>query len=549
MWNITGIPCLWAALAWQDHAVIVFYVLIMLGIGWYVSQKSSNDEEYFLAGRRMPWFAVGVSIIASILSSITYVADPGEVWRSGETYLMGKMLAIPFEMLFVWVFVIPFFMRFRYTSAYEYLEDRFSPAARKLGTIMFLFGVLTWMGVVVLVLAKAMSDVTEVRLEVVILTVGVVATIYTMLGGVRAVIWTDVIQVGLMLGGAIYVLAFIAWDTNSGLGDWHRSVSQIGSKMPVYSFDPQVRATMVTVGLSMFCWHVCTHVGNQMTVQRYFCTSDVKSARRSFLTGSILGVVINVMLLIVGMALFHYYQSHALPPEIPAELHDWASLPSHERDPAIGKKADELFPRFVVTALPPGIAGAILAAMLAAAMSTIDSGTNSVATVLVAGFYRRHDRDPTAPQTGSALPANHVALARWLTIIVGVITTGAAFGISAVTGHVNIVEMMPRTFNCIPGPMGGMFLAGMFIPRASSRSVIPATLLGLAVSLWLAYSKEFFALFEIQYSFSFTWVMFGSLGVTLFFAWAFSQFESASSAARPGFTWATRSVKPEDRIS
>ena len=194
MWNITGIPCLWAALAWQDHAVIVFYVLIMLGIGWYVSQKSSNDEEYFLAGRRMPWFAVGVSIIASILSSITYVADPGEVWRSGETYLMGKMLAIPFEMLFVWVFVIPFFMRFRYTSAYEYLEDRFSAAARKLGTIMFLFGVLTWMGVVVLVLAKAMSDVTEVRLEVVILTVGVVATIYTMLGGVRAVIWTDVIQ-------------------------------------------------------------------------------------------------------------------------------------------------------------------------------------------------------------------------------------------------------------------------------------------------------------------------------------------------------------------
>lgn len=119
------------ALAWQDHAVIVAYLAGMIAFGVYLSRQSS-DEEYFLAGRQMPWFAVGMSVIASLLSSLTYLSEPGEVWKSGVTHIFGKMLAIPFEMLIVWVFCIPFMMRFRYTSAYEYLGHRFGQTTRRI---------------------------------------------------------------------------------------------------------------------------------------------------------------------------------------------------------------------------------------------------------------------------------------------------------------------------------------------------------------------------------------------------------------------------------
>ena len=121
-----------SALAWQDHAVIAAYLLGMIALGIYLSRRQKSDEEYFLAGRNMPWMAVGMSVIASLLSSLTYLSEPAEVWNSGVTNIFGKMLAIPFEMAIVWLFCIPFMMRFRFTSAYEYLEHRFGPGTRLL---------------------------------------------------------------------------------------------------------------------------------------------------------------------------------------------------------------------------------------------------------------------------------------------------------------------------------------------------------------------------------------------------------------------------------
>lgn len=516
------------ALAWQDHAVIVVYLAMMVALGAYLSRRQRTDEEYFLAGRRMPWAVVGVSIIASLLSSITYLAEPGEVWKSGATHMWGKMLAIPAEMAVVWLVCIPFFMRFRYTSAYEYMGDRFGVVGRRAGIALFVMMVVAWMGIVVLVSSRALADVTGVPLYVVIGTVGIVATGYTVLGGLRAVIWTDLAQVILLCGGAVFAILYVAYVTESGPTTWYHTVASDTSmqRLPWFSASPFERATLVTVAVHMFVWHVCTHTANQMTVQRYFSTSGVTAARRSFVVGSLLGVVINLLLLMLGLAIFYYYQMW--PERLPESI-----------DPSIGKAADRVFPNFVVSQLPPGIAGGILAALLAAAMSSIDSGVNSLATVLSVELEQsRQDRAVWKKlDRGDAAGASHVSRARLMTVVIGVVVTGAAIALDSITGESNIVEMLPRSFNCFTGAMGGLFLVGMFLPRASWRSAVAAAACGLAMSFCLAYGQE---LFGLERPFSFTWVMPGSLATCMFTAYVFSRFEPAGVVGEPGLTWATK---------
>ncbi|MEO8496621.1 MAG: hypothetical protein ABI614_16255, partial [Planctomycetota bacterium] len=450
------------ALAWQDHAVIVAYLAGMIAFGVYLSRRQSSDDEYFLAGRTMPWFAVGMSIIASLLSSLTYLSEPGEVWKSGVTHIFGKMLAIPFEMVIVWVFCIPFMMRFRYTSAYEYLEHRFGRTTRKLGAGLFVTMVVLWMGFVVLLSSEALARVSDLsvpmavvdafsaigisnpaasaQLLLVILTVGIVATCYTMLGGLRAVIWTDVVQVMLLIGGGLLTIGYVAVTTGTWLPDWyqaanrHLSDTSATHALPLFSFDPFVRATVVTVAFNMCIWHVCTHVGNQMTVQRYFSTYDMKSARRSFVTGSLFGVGINLMLVVVGLAVLYFYVGQGVP---------------IDGGYSATNKRDMIFPTFAVSRLPAGCGGGILAALLAAAMSSIDSGINSIATVI------------TTEQRSASLGKSHVGQAKWITLIAGLLITLAAYCLSFLPDKWGVVDAMPRTFNAITAPLGGLFLVGM----------------------------------------------------------------------------------------
>src|SRR5262249_28029241 len=149
------------------------------------------------------WFAVGMSIIATLLSSLTYLSEPGEVWQSGVTTLFAKLWAVLVEMLFVLFLFIPFLMRFRFTSAYEYLGHRFGPGIRRFAVALFVCLIVSWMGFVVLAMARAVSQVTELPLVGVVAAVGVVGTIYTMAGGIRGVIWKEVLQVVLMIGGCV----------------------------------------------------------------------------------------------------------------------------------------------------------------------------------------------------------------------------------------------------------------------------------------------------------------------------------------------------------
>ena len=206
------------ALATLDYAVVVVYLVAMLCLGASFRARRKRATNTFSPSRSIPWFAIGLSIIATLMSSLTYVSEPGEVWKSGITNMLGKMLAIPFEMALVWLVFIPFLTKLRYTSAYDYLGDRFGAATKWLGIALFLWLAVAWMGFIVLVSSRILADASGIDLTLVIAVVGVVATVYTVAGGLRAVIWTDVVQVVLMLGGALMTIVYVALETSSTSG-------------------------------------------------------------------------------------------------------------------------------------------------------------------------------------------------------------------------------------------------------------------------------------------------------------------------------------------
>ncbi|MCH8043509.1 MAG: sodium/solute symporter [Planctomycetes bacterium] len=530
-----------SALAWQDHAVIAAYLLGMIALGVHLSRRQKSDEEYFLAGRNMPWFAVGMSVIASLLSSLTYLSEPAEVWNSGVTNIFGKMLAIPFEMVIVWLFCIPFMMRFRFTSAYEYLEHRFGPGTRLLGAGLFVAMIVLWMGFVVYVSALALSTVSGVPIGVVIGTVGVVATIYTMLGGLRAVIWTDVVQVVLLVGGGVFTIAYVAVVTDTWIPQWYDAAvarltaTKPGHHLPLFSFDPTVRVTVVTVAMSMCVWHVCAHTANQMTVQRYFSTKDIAAARRSFVTGSLLGVGLNLMLMTVGLAMLYFYVGQ-----------DTAELPL---DPETGKvRYDLIFPSFAVHRLPAGLGGGILAALLAAAMSSIDSGVNSIATVVSVEWKRHQQR--RGRENAESVGKSHVAGARWITLVAGLFITVAAFCLKFLPPGWGIIDAMPRTFNAITAPLGGLFLMGMFMPFVRGRAAVAGTSCGILTSILIGYYGQIGwvlhklgVIADLTPTLSPNWVMPCAMTVTIASAALFSLFDRSGAKDLAALTWYTRREK------
>ena len=320
-----------------DHLILVAYLVGMMLLGWRLSKRQHSDEEYFLGGRRMPWFAVGVSLIATLLSSVAYLGTPGVVWRFGFAIFLNTLVGIAITVVLVLFVTIPFFVRFRFTTAYEYLEHRFNLSVRLLGATMFLLFMTIYMGVIVLLSARALAVASGLPLLLIIVSVGTVATLYTMMGGIRAVIWTDVIQVALLVGGGLFAIGYVAMSTGSGPLDWIQAVnSRDNESMPLASLDPTIPATVVTLILGGCLWTLMAHTANQTIMQRYFSTVDMRAAKRSYVTSAAVDVLLLVLLTVIGASLIYYFTqgSGTLPPDL---------------DPASGKDRDGIFPYFVAT--------------------------------------------------------------------------------------------------------------------------------------------------------------------------------------------------------
>ncbi|RPI76645.1 MAG: hypothetical protein EHM42_14620, partial [Planctomycetaceae bacterium] len=418
-----------------DYAMVAAYLVATAAIVVWSSRRQTDTETYFLGNRRMPWLAVGLSIMATLLSSISYLGLTGEMIKYGVS-VFGMYLAWPAAMLVVVPLFIPFFMRLRLTSAYEYLERRFDYRARLLGSGLFLMLRLGWISMVMYTGSLALAGMADWNLYIVIVVLGLAATVYAFFGGFEAVIWTDVLQAIMLFGGAFAIVIFVWWSTGQGPGGWWQTASTIDqthTRPPWFSLDPRVRMTIGTVAVNGFFWQICTHASDQVVLQRYSSTPSVKAALNSYFVNMVAALSIGILLGLSGLALLHYYTHNP----------DRLRVGMTPRD-----SGDKLMPFFYSHELPIGFAGLILANFLCDAMQTLVAGVNSISAVASNDVIDRM-------RPGGRSERDRLRSARWLTVGLGSVCIGFALAITWVSRewNMNIVDLMPRAFNLFLGPL------------------------------------------------------------------------------------------------
>ncbi|MBL9093327.1 MAG: sodium/solute symporter [Planctomycetaceae bacterium] len=448
-----------------DYVAVVAYLILTAGIVWWSSRKQDSTEEFFVGDRKLPWFAVGLSIMATLLSTLTYLGTPGDTIKNGIVLVWGYaayVLIVPFVMMLL----VPFFMRLQVTSAYEYLERRFDYRLQLTGSLLFICLRLGWISLVMYAGSLALAQMSGFDIVDVIWTMGIASTIYACFGGLKAVVWTDVVQAVMLFGGAFAVIGYVMVTTDTGIGTWWstaKSLSKGHTAIPVFSLDPFLRATIVTVIIDRFFWNVCTHGGDQVVLQRYFSTPSVGTALRGFVVTLVSQIGMAILLTLCGLALLYFYSTY----------------PKYLGDVPLG---DKTLPHFYSTQLPIGFGGLILANFLCDGMQTLVSGVNSMSAVVTKDLFGR-----SGPEEGVS-DRKQLRFARVLTLGIGLLCTVFAWGAAAYMatneGRFNIIDLLPR-FNMFLGPLGCLFFIGMFLPRARARTALISSGVAVLVSgIW-----------------------------------------------------------------
>ena len=405
-----------AVFSWLDYAAIAVYLAGLVTMGVYFSRRESTTDDFFLGGRRIPWWAAGLSIFGTQLSAITFMAIPAKAFATDWVYLMGHVAVVAVTPLLIWAY-LPFYRRLNVTTAYEYLEKRFNVIARLLGSAAFILLQLGRMGVVLYLPAIALSAVTGVNVYLCIVVMGALATTYTVLGGIEAVVWTDVIQVAVLIGGAVLSLIVIVCNIDGGV----LRIVEMGSAANKFcmvnpTWDIATTAIWVVV-VGKMIEGLVPFTADQTVVQRYLTTRDEKQAARSIWANASMIVPSGALFFTLGTALWAFYKLH---PNLLAPLDE----------------TDRILPWFVAQQLPAGISGLVIAALFAAAMSSLDSSMNSIATALTTDWYRRFRPHVTDHHC--------LTLARWATVALGVLGTGLALYMAAIGSRSLYDQYLPH---------------------------------------------------------------------------------------------------------
>ncbi len=459
------------AFGWVNYTVVGAYLLVLVGMGIYFSRSENTTNDYFKAGGRIPWWAAGLSIFGTQLSAITFMAIPAKTYATDWAYFMHNMTIIMVAPVIVLVF-LPFYRRLNITTAYEYLEMRFNLAARLIGSMMLIFFQFGRIGIVLFLPSIALSVVTGIDVTTCILVMGVLSIIYTVLGGIEAVVWTDVLQVVVLLGGALLCLILITFRLEGGLGDM---ITMAGTDHKFNILDFRFDWTTATFWVVLFGGigaNLISYGSDQVVVQRYMTTKDENSAKNSVWISAIMTVPASIIFFGLGTALYVFYREQ--PQLLDATL----------------EISDAIFPQFIVTQLPQGVAGLLIAGIFAAAMSSLDSSMNSVATVITTDFYQRF-----RPESDEQA---RLKLAKWATAIVGI--SGTIFALFMATWDIKSLWDQLNTFiGLFAGGLGGIFLLGICTKRANGTGAV----IGLVVSGLIQFAvKEYTAAHFFVYAVS-----------------------------------------------
>ena len=478
------------SLHWLDWVTLTAYALMMLGVGWYYAVRTKSVDDFMLGGRTMnPWF-VGLSMFVTYMSILTYLAVPGEMVANGPI-LLGRTLAAPISFAVVAIWIIPFTMRRQVVSAYELLETRFGVGMRYFASSLFLIQRFLWMGVIIFaVVDKILIPIFGVPPEwmpYICIGLGLFTAIYSTMGGLKAVVITDVIQSTILLLGALISIAYLFWLNNYSVNSiwpemWHAHWPQEG----IWVGGLETRVAVFDVTLAYLIWAIATAGSDQMAIQRYQAMGTVNKARKMYGVSIGTDAILVLLLGVVGAGLLAYYTAH--PDLLPSQAY------------ISGGKADRLFPVFILEQLPSGLSGLLVAAILAAAMSSLSSGINSASSVILVDFYERLFGCETTDVK------KRVLYARVISMGIGLIVVVLSVLVANVEG--NLFEICGRVINLLVGPLFVAFCLAIFIPWASKWGVWISTVISLFTALFIAF-PHWFGVEKLKLGFN--WITIASL--------------------------------------
>ncbi|MEM1043633.1 MAG: sodium/solute symporter [Bacteroidota bacterium] len=505
-----------------DWLVLGLYVAAIVTIGVWANRRQTDTEAYFVGNRGVAWWAAGLSIIATSFSAASILGVPGYAYASDLWYLqyqLGDILAA----VIVAVLFIPFFHKVRgLTTAYEYLEARFDLKSRLLGSSLFALTVLLRAGTLLYGAALLFSAVVPTDLvpgltgvEEAVVIFGVIAIVYTVLGGISAVIWTDVIQFAIMSAGVIASMAVVVAGTSGGWGDAFAGAAAAGKLDLVHTEDLTAGTGLLTAVFGYGLLALSLFGTNQQPVQRYMTVAEPRDAQRALLLGVGAGVVGVTLSLLLGVFLFLFYQ------EFPALLPD-------------GLTPDQVMPHFVNTEVPPILTGALVAAVFAAAMSSLDSALNSLAAALTVDFLSRFRPETPEP--------SRLRFARAVVVTAGIL--GIGIGIYAARTEAPLIDLILSFMGYFAGGLLGLFLLGMLTRRANGHGAFAGAIVGTLVVLMVTENDfglpALYALLGFE-PIPFIWSTAVGLGVTMTVGYLVSMLgrpaspeQLAYSAARGG---------------
>ncbi|MBN3582775.1 sodium:solute symporter [Algoriphagus aestuarii] len=449
-----------------DLVIFLIYMLAIVGFGISFSFRKRSSTDFTTGGGRLPSWAIGMSIFATFVSSISFLALPGNAYLSNWNGFVFS-LSIPLAALIAVKYFVPLYRKLNSESAYFFLEQRFGLWARIYASICYLLTQLARMGTILYLLALPMNALFGWSIPLIIIVTGISVIIYSMLGGIEAVIWTDAIQGIVLIAGALACLLVIFLEIPGGPSEIFR-IAESNDKFSLGSFDLDFTSSTFWMILVYGLFINLQNFGiDQNYVQRYISAKTEKEAIKSTWLGSLLYVPVSLIFFFIGTALFAFYQ--AQPDLLPENLSGM-------------ENADKVFPYFIVSQLPTGITGLLIASIFAAGMSSVSTSVNSSATVILSDHFKKYiHQNPSEKTSMRVLWASSLCMGL-ASILVGLAFNGVASALDAWWALASIFS----------GGILGLFLLGLIVQKTTSKQAAIAVMAGVLVIIWMSLSTAFF---------------------------------------------------------
>jgi SSS family solute:Na+ symporter len=450
-----------------NWSIVGAYIVFALLMGVYLSKRVKTAENYYLGDRTTPWWAIGLSVVATYIGALTFLGGPFWAYSEGFSVILIHV-NYPIVVFIVITVFLPFFYNSGVASIYDYLERRFGKKSRSLMAAIFLFGNIAYSGIMLYTTALVLQFITGIPVIDSILVIAMVALAYTMMGGISAVIWTDVAQTVILLVGALIVLVSLVGALPDGLTASLAGLKAQGMTDPfVTSMDPSVVATIWTGILAMSIYHVVVYGVNQMMVQRTLTAKNIGDAKKSYSMMAYSAFFIFFLFFMIGLLLYSYYGGREF------------------------ENGNTIMLEFIAERHIPGLMGIIAAAVLAASMSSLDSSLNSMATVTTLDFYQQYFKKDASTE-------HYLKASRWFTLGWGVLIVLPAILFMQSNG--SVLEILSKIGSFFVGAKLAAYGLGFYSKHTTEKGL----LLGVAAG--------FLCLWYVEFNASIAWPWYCAIG-------------------------------------